>query len=232
VGVTGGDLDRRDTGVGRERVRRREPRRVSGSTDQPHCGDRTDAVDLVQPRAVLIERSTHPLLDVTQQRINGAKIANQISGELLASPLAHRCWPHRAQHRRRSLRRDRQRRATGDQNAQHRMELVRDPNQLRSKVRATFLEHREHRPVILAGNKRHVILQRCDARGGSCVDQIGLAPATPRQLTHPRRRCARHIQHHFLASNRPLGEMTTKATRVLDRPPPCGNCFAQLSIWR
>jgi len=44
--VCGGDFDRGDTGVGRERVGSREPRCCAGATDQSHRCHGSDAVDL------------------------------------------------------------------------------------------------------------------------------------------------------------------------------------------
>jgi hypothetical protein len=68
------------------------------------------------------------------------------------------------------------------------MKLVGDTNPLRSQVRAAFLEHREHRRVILFGHRRRVALQRSDARCSGGIDDIRLAAAAPRQLTHARGR--------------------------------------------
>jgi len=44
--VAAGDLDRRDTGLGGESMRCREPRRSSGATDQSHRSDGTDTIHL------------------------------------------------------------------------------------------------------------------------------------------------------------------------------------------
>jgi len=84
---------------------------------------------------------------------------------------------------------------------------------------ARFLEHREHRRVILTGHDRGVAVQCRNARGRGCVDHIGLAATPSRQLTHPGRRGARNIPHHLIASNEPLRKMTTQPAGALNRPP-------------
>lgn len=80
-----------DPGVGRERVRGREPCCGRGSRDGTHGRDRSDPVHLAVCRAGVVERDVHPLLDVGEAGIDRKHIPHQVVGDGLAGVLACRC---------------------------------------------------------------------------------------------------------------------------------------------
>lgn len=98
---------------------------------------------------MVIERGAHPRLDVGERRVDSAQVPHEILGELFAGTFTRRRRGDRTQDRGRRLGGDRELGATREQIAQHRMELLGYTNPLRRKVRTAFLEHREHRRVIL-----------------------------------------------------------------------------------
>ena len=171
-------------------------------------------------RALLVEDDGHPLLDVGQACVGGAELTHEVLGEFLAGAFRRRFGSDRAQQRRSRLGSERLRSATRDEVAQQRVELVGDPNPLRSKVRTTFLEQREHGGVILGGHDGGVAVQRCDARGRGGIDHVGLAAAATRQLPNSCGRCRGDVEHDLAASDEPLREMASKPTSVLDGPTP------------
>lgn len=230
--LPGSDLDRRGTGVGRERVCGREPRWRAGAADQPDRSDWTDTIDLAQPGAMVVERVAHPLLDVGQADIDGAEVADEVLGEFLPGALAERDRPHRTQHRRRGAGGDRCRRPSGNEVAKHGMELVGHSNPSCSKVRAAFLEHREHRCAVLTRHRCRVALQGGDAGCGGGVDHIGLAAASPGELTYPGGRRGRHVHDSLVSSDEPLREVASQSACAFDRHRRCGNCSAQASSFR
>ena len=112
------------------------------------------------------------MLDVGQTCVDRAEVADEILGQIFASSFARRDRPDRAQDCCCGPCCERERSATRDEVTEQCEELIGDTNSLRSKVRPAFVEHREHRRVVLAGYHGCVALQDCDARSRGPVDHM------------------------------------------------------------
>ena len=155
---TGSDIDRGDTGEGRERIGAAEPRRCRGATDQAHRRDRADPINAAQPAAIIVERGAHAVLDVSEQRVHGPQIPDEVLGEFLADLSDGDTGRTGTQQRRRRLRGDRQGRTAGNKTTEHRMLRIRGTNSLCCKVPMPFLEQRVHRRTILHRDHRRVAM--------------------------------------------------------------------------
>jgi hypothetical protein len=110
-------------------------------------------------------------------------------------------------------------RATRHKVPEQGVELVDRAGALRDQVPASLAEQGQHRAQVLRAGRVGLSGQQRDAGGRRGVDDVVLAPPTPRQFPHPSGRGRRNIMDGLPASEQPLREVAAQTAGVLHRPP-------------
>lgn len=157
--------------------------------------------------------------------VQGAKFGYEVFGQLLAYLLDRPGRSDPAEHRRRGGGCELKRCATGQQVAQHRVQLVDRAHPRLGQIHPLPIEQGKHRSVALSCHLAGLALQRGDGRGRGGVDRVALAAAAARELPNAGGGGGVHVHDTLAASQKPLREMASQAGGTLHsptslRPPP------------
>ena len=161
-----------------------------------------------------------PFADHGQPSIQSADLGDQVPGDLLAGAVRGGQRTNTAQQRGGPVGTQLPWGATGDELAQHRMELVDAAGALADQVAAPLLQHRQHDRRVLWLQLLGVALQGRDPGRGGRVQRVGLAAPPARQLPDPCGGGGAHVLDGLPTSEQPLGEVAAQPAGVLDRPAP------------